>query len=140
RSGHVTGLPLLAPWANRLSQRRYEVAGVAVDLAGVPLHDDGKGLPIHGTMTGQPGWEIVERTSWSLQARFDYGGRPDLLAAFPFPHELVLDVELTHESLRVSTTIRPTGRRPVPIAFGWHPYFRLPASRATTRLRLPDCE
>ena len=140
RNGHVTGLPLLAPWANRLGQRHYEIAGVAVDLEGIPLHDDGKGLPIHGTMTGQPGWEIVERTPASLQVRFDYGADAGLLAAFPFPHELVLDLELTERRLRVSTTIRPTGNGSVPVSFGWHPYFRLPAARATTRLRLPHSQ
>src|SRR5207248_3552950 len=119
RGGHVTGLPLLAPWANRLSDWRYEIAGVAVDLGGVPLHDDGKGLPIHGTMTAQPGWEVLARDSSSLQARFDYGAHPELLDAFPFPHELVLDVELAERCLLVSTTIRATSDRPVPVSFGW---------------------
>jgi aldose 1-epimerase len=140
RDGHVTGLPLLAPWANRLGQWQYEIAGVAVDLDGVRLNDDGNGLPIHGTMTAQPGWELVERASSSLRARFDYGAHRELLDAFPFPHELVLDVELTERCLRVSTTIRATGDRRVPVSFGWHPYFHLPASRSSTRLRLPACE
>src|SRR5438874_1246994 len=140
RGGHVTGLPLLAPWANRLSGRHYEIAGVAVDLDGVRLYDDGKGLPIHGTMTAQPGWEVVERDSSSLQARFDYGAHPELLDAFPFPHQLVLDVGLTDRRLLVSTTIRATSDRSVPVSFGWHPYFRLPAPRSSTRLRLPACE
>ena len=32
----------------------------------------------------------------------------------------------------------PTGRRAVPVAFGWHPYLRLPgAPRRAWRLRLP---
>src|SRR5918994_5831590 len=53
RAGHVTGLPLLAPWANRLGARRYEVEGVVVDLDGLGLHTDGHGLPIHGTMSAQ---------------------------------------------------------------------------------------
>src|SRR5205807_4803547 len=94
RSGNVTGLPLLAPWANRLGSRRFTIAGVNVDLEGVALHDDGNGLPIHGTMTAQAGWEIVEGEGDRLRARFDYGARPDLLAAFPFPHELVLAVSV----------------------------------------------
>ena len=33
--GGTGGLPLLAPWANRLASRRYRAAGVAVDLEGV---------------------------------------------------------------------------------------------------------
>ena len=140
RAGHVTGLPLLAPWANRLGGRQYEIAGVAVDLVGVDLHDDGTGLPIHGTMTAQRGWQIETTTASSLRARFDYGARPDLLRAFPFPHELVLDVELSEGRLGVRTTIRPTADRPVPVSFGWHPYLALPGPRADTALRLPECE
>jgi galactose mutarotase-like enzyme len=38
----------------------------------------------------------------------------------------------------VDTTVIPTGRRRVPVAFGWHPYLRLPGvPRARWRLRLP---
>src|SRR5436853_3959280 len=122
RAGHVTGLPLLAPWANRLGAWRYEIAGVAVDLTGLDLHDDGKGLPIHGTMTGQPGWQAAATAATSAHARFDYGARPDLLEAFPFPHELVLDIEIADGTLRVATTVRPTADVAVPASFGWHPY------------------
>jgi galactose mutarotase-like enzyme len=140
RAGHVIGLPLLAPWANRLSAWRYEIAGVSVELTGADLHDDGNGLPIHGTMTAQPGWQVAATTPTSAQARFDYGARPDLLEVFPFPHEMELDIEVGDGSLRVATSVRPTGDRPVPVAFGWHPYLALSASRADTRLRLPACE
>ena len=59
RAGNVTGLPLLAPWANRLGASRYEVEDVVVDLADLPLHTDGHGLPIHGTMSARPGWEVI---------------------------------------------------------------------------------
>jgi galactose mutarotase-like enzyme len=40
--------------------------------------------------------------------------------------------------LRIDTTIVPTGRRAVPVAFGWHPYLRLPgAPRRRWTLGLP---
>ena len=55
RKGHSTGLPFLAPWANRLSRWSYDAAGVAVDLRGLPLHTDADDHPIHGTMGAQPG-------------------------------------------------------------------------------------
>jgi galactose mutarotase-like enzyme len=142
RGGHEIGIPLLAPWANRLSGWSYEIDGVRVNLnrGDADLHDDGKGLPIHGTMTAQPGWEVVATTGQTAKVRFDYGARADLLRAFPFSHELVLDLELEEGRLRVTTTLRPTGDRRVPVSFGWHPYFALPASRAETRLRLPVCD
>ncbi len=139
KAGHSTGLPLLAPWANRLSGWSYEASGVAVDLRGLPLHTDGNDHPIHGTMGAQPGWEIVGLHGGWLRARFDFGARPDLLTSFPFPHEIVVDVDVDGESLSVTTTITATGVRAVPVCFGWHPYLRLPrAPRPSWRVRLPD--
>ena len=112
-----------------------------VDLEGLDLGTDDNGLPIHGTMTAQTGWEIVRLEPGALSVRFDYGARSDLLAAFPFPHELVIDASVDGESLSVTTTVRPTRDDAVPVAFGWHPYLRLPrAPRRSWRLLLPDCD
>ena len=138
RDGHETGLPLLALWANRLDAWDHRAAGVEVDLEGLDLQTDEHGLPIHGTMTGAAGWEVVERDDAGLRARFDYGARPDLLAAFRFPHDLEIDAPVYGAALRFGTTVRPTADRPVPVAFGWHPYLRLPtADRSLWRLQLP---
>jgi aldose 1-epimerase len=139
REGSVTGLPLLAPWANRLGARRYEVDGIVVDLEGLDLTTDEHGLPIHGTMTARPGWELVAVRRDSLAARFDFGAHPDLLASFPFPHELRIEASVEATTLRVDTTLIPTGDRPVPVSFGYHPYLHLPgAGREGIRLRLPQ--
>ena len=135
--GHQTGLPLLAPWANRLGEWRYEVDGVRVDLDG-SLGTDPNGLPIHGTMTAASGWKVLEVQPARLRARFSYGERPDLLRAFPFPHDLVLDMAVDGAVLAITTTLRATGERRVPVSFGWHPYLRLPdAPRQSWRLVLP---
>lgn len=139
RAGKVTGLPLLAPWANRLGAWRYAVDGVVVNLAGLGLTTDEHGQPIHGTMTAQPGWEVVAADERSLTARFDVGAHPQLLAAFPFPHELRIEAVVDPTALSVATTLTPTTDRAVPVAFGFHPYLRLPGvPRAEARLRLPD--
>jgi galactose mutarotase-like enzyme len=143
RDRHVTGLPLLAPWANRLPAWRYRAAGVEVDLEGLDLATDPAGLPIHGTLTARRGWRL-DRAAASdgravLEASFDYGARPELLAAFPFPHTLTVAAAVQEATLEVTTTLAATGDRPVPVAFGWHPYLRLPgAPRAAWRLLLPD--
>ncbi len=137
RDGHQTGLPLLAPWANRLDGSCYRAAGVVVDLAGLPLQTENR-LPIHGTMTAASGWTLVERDAASLRARFDYGSRPDLLAAFPFPHEIEVEARVDGDTLEMTTSLRPTSDRSVPVAFGWHPYLRLPTGdRSEWRLSLP---
>jgi aldose 1-epimerase len=137
RAGHTGGLPLLAPWANRLARRRYRAAGVSVDLDDLDLPVDGNGLPIHGFLVGRPGWSVD-----SLRARGDAArlrASIDVDApAFPFPHRIEIAAVLRDSVLRVDTTVVPRGRRGVPIAFGWHPYLRLPVgSRRTWRLRLP---
>jgi galactose mutarotase-like enzyme len=141
RAGHTAGVPLLHPWANRLGRRRYRAAGRTVDLTRLRLHTDGNGLPIHGTMTARAGW-AVERAgavgaTARADARFPFGAHPDLLASFPYPHDLGVAVALGPGGLRVTTTVRPTGRTPVPVSFGWHPYWRLDSRRAGWSLARP---
>jgi len=137
RAGATLGLPLLAPWANRLAARRYRAGRVGVDLSGLELTTDDHGLPMHGLLVGKPGWRIGRRgtrgdTAW-LHAAIDVDA-----PAFPFPHRVELKVTARDARLAMGATVIPTGRRPVPIAFGWHPYLRLPtAARSTWRLRLP---
>jgi aldose 1-epimerase len=145
RRGNVTGLPLLAPWANRLAGRRYRIGGTTVDLDGLALSTDGNGLPIHGTMTARSGWRISQVETGPdearLRASFDYGAWPELLAAFPFPHALTVEVRVAATVLTVVTVLRATGERAVPVSFGWHPYLRVPrAPRRIWRLRLPERE
>jgi aldose 1-epimerase len=137
RAGATLGLPLLAPWANRLAAWRYRAAGVGVDLTGLPLGTDGNGLPIHGLLAGRPGWRIVRRTARadraSVRAAIDVDD-----PAFPFPHRIEVTVTARDCELALHTLVVPTGRRRVPVAFGWHPYLRLPGTpRHRWRLRLP---
>jgi aldose 1-epimerase len=140
RRGHATGLPLLAPWANRLASLADRSGRVRVDLSGLALHTDDKGLPIHGTLSARDAWTIAEvsarRGVARLDASLDYDG--ELLLAFPFPHRLDATVLLDGGGMLVTTTLRATGERPVPVAFGYHPYFRLPRGpRRSWRLLLP---
>lgn len=144
-TGAVLGLPLLHPWANRLSAGDYEVAGRRVVLApGSPrVHREEHGLPIHGLLAADPGWSADAAAPGEgaarLRARIDVTADPDVRAAFPFPHELTLDLALTGRELTVATTLRPTGGVAVPVAFGFHPYLRLPgADRADWEVTLPQ--
>jgi aldose 1-epimerase len=130
--GSTFGIPLLHPWANRLSAHAYTVLGreVVLDSARSPLHLDPSGLPIHGVLAASPHWELDSRSaseaSAGVGARLDFGAHDELLAAFPFPHEVRVEAELAGHTLTVATTLRPTEDATVPIAFGWHPYLCLP--------------
>src|SRR3954469_9439236 len=54
------GIPLLYPWANRLSRRRFTVAGreVVIDPARTPVRLEESGLPIHGLLAAARGWTV----------------------------------------------------------------------------------
>ncbi len=138
RAGATLGLPLLAPWANRLAAWRYRAAGVDVDLTGRPLGTDGNGLPIHGLLVGHPGWRLGRRSAGGDRAAFVATIDVDD-PAFPFPHRIEVAVTAHGPQLTLDTTVIPTGPRPVPVAFGWHPYLRLPGTpRRQWRLQLPE--
>jgi galactose mutarotase-like enzyme len=137
RAGHTGGLPLLAPWANRLGARRYRADGVDVDLRRLRLHTDDNGLPIHGLLVGWPEWEVTSTSVRRDVARLTATTIVDE-RAFPFPHLLELVVAAHDDRLVIDTTLVPTGTRRVPVAFGWHPYLRVPGTpRSRWTLRLP---
>jgi galactose mutarotase-like enzyme len=140
RAGHTGGLPLLAPWGNRLASRRYRAAGVDVDLRRLRLPTDDNGLPIHGLLVGWPEWEVTGTSARRDIARLTATTIVDA-PAFPFPHLLEVAVAVHDDRLVIDTMLVPTGDRKVPVAFGWHPYLRVPGTpRSRWTLRLPARE
>jgi galactose mutarotase-like enzyme len=140
RTGAVMGVPLLYPWANRLDGHDYMLDGHDVRLPpGPPLvHCEEHGLPIHGLLHASPQWLVTAHDRSRIAAELDFGAHPELLAAFPFPHLLAIEATLSAERLRITTTIRPTSGVAVPIAFGFHPYLRLPGvPRTAWQVTLP---
>jgi aldose 1-epimerase len=142
--GAVMGIPLLHPWANRLSGFEYAVDGRAVRLPdGPPLvRCEEHGLPIHGLLSGASHWRVrsvaAERDRARLTAELAFDTHPELLAAFPFPHTLRLEAVLDADGLTVATTLTASDVVPVPVAFGYHPYLRLPGvDRSMWQLELP---
>jgi galactose mutarotase-like enzyme len=142
--GSTMGIPLLHPWANRLSGFAYTVAGrtVTLDPRSPLLHRDAHGLPMHGVLAAYRNWRVAGRAADAAAARLsavlDFGADDALLAAFPFPHTLTLDVELRGTQLTVAAALRPTADVAVPVSFGFHPYLQLPGvARAAWRLAAP---
>jgi len=127
-SGKTMGIPILYPWANRLSASKYGINGAVVTLtAGTGgVRTDEHGVPIHGVLAAYPGWLVTARSDNRLTAVLDYGGKPRLLASFPFPHVLTQDITLADRTLTIETTVMPTTAASVPLCFGYHPYLRIP--------------
>ena len=134
------GIPLLYPWANRLSARTYEVDGETVTLApdAYGVRPDNNGLPIHGLLAAYPGWQAEQPSDQKLTAELDFGAHDELLASFPFPHLVDLTIELSDRTLTVSTTVTPTSDKAVPLVYGYHPYLELPdVPRTEWQIELP---
>jgi len=125
--GKTMGIPILYPWANRLSGTDYAVGDTTVDLAGAPgARTDPHGAPMHGVLAAHAGWQITDRSDHALTATIDFG-TPDLLAAFPFPHLLAQRITLSDRTLTIATTVEARGPAlAVPLCFGYHPYFTIP--------------
>ena len=141
------GIPLLHPWANRVALSHFPVAGrtVELDLDSTPPALDSNGLPIHGLLSAASGWSVEAHKGTEdgglLFARFDFAGNDELLAAFPFPHQVLLDASLRGPELIVTTTILAADDAAVPISFGYHTYLRLPGvDRAEWEVEMPVSE
>src|SRR5262245_60990998 len=126
------GIPLLYPWANRLGAKEFECAGAAVriDPGSPQVKLDDNGLPIHGLLAAAGGWRVesheADEGGARLRARFAFDEASGLTGQFPFPHELELGARLGGAELTVATTVRASAGSAVPIAYGFHPYLRLP--------------
>ena len=73
----------------------------------------------------------------ALAARLEWTSS-DLLAIFPFRHRLEIAATLRPDGLALETTLLASPDGPVPVSFGFHPYFGLPElPRAQWRLELP---
>jgi aldose 1-epimerase len=138
------GIPLLHPWANRVAELRFTVAGREIDLADHRelISLDPNGLPIHGLLAGARGWSVERHEETPegpvLVAAFDFAAHDDLMEAFPFPHRLAIQAGVAAGTLTIQTTLAATGDVPVPVSFGFHPYFRLPGvERGSWAVEIP---
>jgi galactose mutarotase-like enzyme len=91
---------------------------------------DRNGLPMHGLLAAAVGWRVNRHAATDnggvLAGSFDFADHRELMAAFPFPHEVLFEASLRGSTLTIATTVVASGERPVPISFGYHPYLRLP--------------
>lgn len=137
--GSTAGIPFLYPWANRLAGLRYAVNGreVSLDPSSPLLHFDEHGLPMHGVPWALLAWEVTEAKESTLTARLDWS-RGDLLAIFPFRHRIEMKATINPDELTLETTVAAGSDAPMPLSFGFHPYFGLSGIRREEwHLKLP---
>ena len=128
----LSGIPFLGPWANRLDEQAFYANGTryAFDMA---LGNVRGAIPIHGFLTTNPHWQIVEvradPTSAWVTSRLDFYKQPAWMKQFPFAHAIEITYRLGGGALEVSTAIHNMSAEPMPVAVGFHPYFQLTDSR-----------
>jgi aldose 1-epimerase len=124
----MSGVPFLGPWANRLDEQAFYANGrkYAFDME---LGNVRGAIPIHGFLTTNDQWQVVEvkadsRSAWAT-SRLEFFRQPMWLKQWPFAHTIEITYRLRDGVLEVQTTIANMSRDPMPVAIGFHPYFRL---------------
>ena len=129
---------LLFPFPNRLDGGRYEWLGRRYEF---PVNNAATGNAIHGFIRDvafEVEYVFLARDEASILCSYAYGGeRP----CYPFP--FALEIEFTiHDNgtFTLETACRNLHDQPIPVGFGWHPYFRLAGKADRHLMQLPACE
>lgn len=123
------GIPFLGPWANRLDEQAFYANGrrfpFDMDIGNV------RGTtPIHGLLLRTNRWTVVDvhgdDREASVTSRLEFYRVPLWMKQFPFAHVIDMTHRLCDGRLDVTTRIENLSADPMPVAIGFHPYFRLP--------------
>ncbi len=124
----LSGIPFLGPWANRLDEQAFYANGkrYAFDMQ---LGNVRGTIPIHGFLTTNDQWQVVEvkadsGSAWATST-LEVFRHPLWMKQFPFAHTIELTHRLRDGALEVETRIRNLSAEPMPVAIGFHPYFQL---------------
>lgn len=121
------GVPLLAPWANRIDQDAYYANGkkylLNPELAN--FRYDPNHLPIHGLLAYAGEWKVLDRDAASVTSRLEFWRFPQWMAQFPFAHSIQVTHRLRGRSLEIETAVENLSAEPMPLSLGYHPYFQL---------------
>jgi aldose 1-epimerase len=124
----LNGIPLLAPFANRLDEQAFYANGKKYNFD-MELGNVRGAIPIHGYLSGATDWKMVEAKADGTAAwvtnKLDFYRNPQWMKQFPFAHTLQMTYRLQDGVLEVRTRIDNLSVEPMPVAIGFHPYFQL---------------
>jgi aldose 1-epimerase len=124
----LNGVPLLAPFANRLDQDAFYANGQKYNFD-MELGNVRGAIPIHGFLSGTNRWKVVQvkadATGAWITSKLEFTKYPDYMKQFPFAHTLTMTYKLSDGALEVHLRIDNLGAQPMPAVIGYHPYFAL---------------
>jgi aldose 1-epimerase len=117
----------LAPYANRIALGRFSFAGRQVQLERNRLDQR---HPLHGSAWLAP-WRLeeVSETRAVVSCAFEPSD-------WPWRFSCLQEISVDNEGARLALTVRNNADAPMPLSFGYHPFFRrLPAGVLRTNVR-----
>jgi aldose 1-epimerase len=124
----LSGIPFLAPWANRLDEQAFYANGKRYPFD-MNLGNVRGEHPIHGFLSYTDKWQVVEvkadnNAAW-VTSRLDFSREPSWMAQFPFAQTYEMTYRLEGGALEVRLRVRNSGSETIPLSIGFHPYFQL---------------
>src|SRR5262249_23656949 len=124
----LSGIPFVGPWANRLDEQAFYANGkrYAFDMQ---LGNVRGTIPIHGFLSTTDQWQVMEvkadgNSAW-VTSKLEFFKQPPWMKQFPFAHTIQITHRLQGGVLQVLTKITNMSAEPMPVAVGFHPYYRL---------------
>jgi len=124
----LSGIPFVGPWANRLDEQAFYANGkrYAFDM---DLGNVRGAIPIHGFLSTTDQWQVVEvkadaKSAW-VTSKLEFFKQPIWMKQFPFAHTIQITHRLQDGVLEVLTKITNMSAEPMPVAVGFHPYYKL---------------
>ncbi len=129
---------LLFPFPNRLDRGQYKWLGQQYQF---PINNAATENAIHGFVRDEAfevDYVFLAKDHASMLCGFTYQGQREY---YPFP--FILEIKfMLHDNghFTVEVACQNLHNQPIPIGFGWHPYFRLTERVDDHWLQLPACE
>ena len=125
----LNGMPLLAPFANRLDETAFYANGKKYNFD-LELGNVRGPIPGTGYVNGSKAWQLVEfkadgKSAW-VTCRLDFYKIPEFIKQFPFAHTITLTYRVSEGALEVHTRLDNLSAEPMPVVIGFHPIFELP--------------
>lgn len=122
------GIPLLAPWGNRLDEQAFYANGRRYPFD-MQLGNITGAVPIHGFMSLTDQWQVIElqhdgTAAW-LTSRLDAYRQPAWMKQWPFAHTIEMTYRLSGGALEVRTKVVNMSAEAMPVAIGYHPWLQL---------------
>ena len=110
----LNGMPLLAPYANRLDEQAFYANGKKYNFD-MELGNVRGPIPIHGYLHGTKDWKVVEakadaKAAW-VTNKLDFYRNPQYMKQFPFAHTLTMTYRLAGRRARSAHADRQPQRR-----------------------------